>query len=145
MNGTALYRALVEAGASEERAREAAESVVYAREGATRTDIADVVTKVAEVKSEVADVRAEVAGVRIELAEVKSEVADVRTEVAEVRTEVADVRIELAHVKTELSDRIAALEVSMERGFRSMTLRLVGVFFALQALMLAALRFTFPA
>ena len=131
MNGTALYRALVEAGASEERAKQAAESVVYAREGATRTDIADVVTKVADVKSEVADVRTEVAGV-------KSEVAD-------VRTEVAGVRIELAHAKTELSDRIAALEVSMERGFRSMTLRLVGVFFALQALMLAALRFTFPA
>ena len=131
MNGTALYRALVEAGASEERAREAAESVVYAREGATRTDIADVVTKVAEVKAEVA--------------EVKTEVAEVKTEVAEVRTEVAGVRIELAHVKTELSDRIAVLEVSMERGFRAMTLRLVGVFFALQALMLAALRFTFPA
>ena len=117
MNGTALYRALVEAGASEERAKQAAESVVYAGEGATRTDIANVVTKVAEVRSEV----------------------------AEVRTEVAEVRIEVAHVKTELSDRIAALEVSMERGFRSMTLRLVGVFFALQALMLAALRFTFPA
>ena len=124
MNGTALYRALVEAGASEERAREAAESVVYAEEGATKTDIADVVMKVAEVKTEVAEVKAEV---------------------ADVRTEVAGVRIELAHVKTELSDRIAALEVSMERGFRSMTLRLVGVFFALQALMLAALRFTFPA
>ena len=40
MNGTALYRALVEAGTSEERAKEAAESVVYAREGATKADIA---------------------------------------------------------------------------------------------------------
>ena len=138
MNGTALYRALVEAGASEERAKQAAESVVYAREGATKSDIADVVTKVAEVKIEVAEVKTEVA-------EVKAEVADVRTEVADVRTEVARVRTEVAHVKTELSDRIAALEVSMERGFRAMTFRLVGVFFALQALMLAALRFTFPA
>ena len=103
MNGTALYRALVEAGTSEERAKEAAESVVYAREGATKTDI------------------------------------------AEVKTEVAGVRIELAQVKTELSDRIAALEASMERNFRTMTFRLIGVFFALQALMLAALRFTGPA
>ena len=123
MNGTALYRALVEAGTSEERAKQAAESVVYAREGATKTDIADVVTKVAEVKTEVADVRAEV---------------------ADVRTEVAGVRIELAQVKTELSDRIAALEATMERSFRAMTFRLIGVFFAMQALMLAALRFTGP-
>ncbi len=103
MNGTALYRALVEAGTSEERAKEAAESVVYAREGATKTDI------------------------------------------AEVKTDIAGVRIELAQVKTELSDRIAALEASMERNFRTMTFRLIGVFFALQALMLAALRFTGPA
>ena len=124
MNGTALYRALVEAGTSEERAKQAAESVVYAREGSTKTDIADVVTKVAEVKTEVADVRAEV---------------------ADVRTEVAGVRIELAQFKTELSDRIAALEATMERSFRTMTLRLIGAFFALQALMLAALRFTGPA
>ena len=75
MNGTALYRALVEAGTSEERAKEAAESVVYAREGATKADI-------------------------------------------------------------------AALEVAMERNFRAMTFRLIGAMFAMQALMLAALRFT---
>ena len=40
MNGTALYRALIEAGASEERAMEAAEGDVHAREAATKTDIA---------------------------------------------------------------------------------------------------------
>ena len=86
MHGTALYRALVEAGASEDRAKEAAESVVYAKEGATRAD--------------------------------------------------------LMEVKLELSDRIAALEATMERNFRSMTFRLIGAIFAMQALMLAALRFT---
>lgn len=78
MNGTALRRALVEAGASEERAKKAAESVVHAREGATKADI-------------------------------------------------------------------AALEVAMERNFRAMTFRLIGAIFAMQALMLAALRFTGPA
>ena len=117
MNGTALYRALVEAGASEERAREAAESVVYAREGATRSDVAGV----------------------------KSEVVGVKSEVAGVKGEVADVRTEIARVRTELSDRIAALEATMERNFRSMTFRLIGAMFAMQALMLAALRFTAPA
>ena len=33
----------------------------------------------------------------------------------------------------------------MERNFRAMTFRLIGVIFAMQALMLAALRFTGPA
>ena len=114
MSGTAPYRALVEAGASEERAKEAAESVVHAPEGATKSDIAGV----------------------------KGEVAGVKGEVAGVRTEVAQVRTEIAQVKTELSDRIAALEATMEWNFRSMTFRLIGAMFAMQALMLAALRFT---
>ena len=51
MNGTALYRALVEAGASEERAKEAAESVVHAPEGATKADIAGVNTNIAEMET----------------------------------------------------------------------------------------------
>ena len=55
MNGTALYRALVEAGASEERAREAAESVVYAPEGATKADIAGVNANIAGVRTEIAE------------------------------------------------------------------------------------------
>ena len=61
------------------------------------------------------------------------------------RSDVADVRTEVAQVKTELSDRIAALEATMERSFRTMTFRLIGAMFAMQALMLAALRFTGPA
>ena len=55
MNGTALYRALVEAGASEERAKEAAESVVHAPEGATKADIAGVNANIAGVRTEIAE------------------------------------------------------------------------------------------
>ena len=55
MNGTALYRALVEAGASKERAKEAAESVVYAPEGATKADIAGVNANIAGVRTEIAE------------------------------------------------------------------------------------------
>ncbi len=65
MNGTALYRALVEAGASEERAKEAAESVVHLPEAATRSDIAG-------VRIEIAGVNANLAGVRTELAEMET-------------------------------------------------------------------------
>ena len=54
-------------------------------------------------------------------------------------------KADLMEVEMKLSARISALEVTMERGFRTMTFRLIGAFFALQALMLAALRFTGPA
>lgn len=67
MNGTALYRALVEAGASEERAKEAAESVVHLPEAATRSDIAG-------VNANIAGVRIETAGVRTELAEMETRI-----------------------------------------------------------------------
>ena len=68
--------------------------------------------------------------------------ADVEARVANVEAEVAAVKIALVEVKMELSGRIAALEATMERGFRTMTFRLVGAMFAMQALMLAALKFT---
>ncbi len=42
MNGTALYRALVEAGASEQIAKEAVEGVAYAHEAATKHEVTQV-------------------------------------------------------------------------------------------------------
>ena len=114
MNGTALYRALVEAGASEERAKAAADSVVYAPEAATRSDVATVEIKVAAV-------------------EVK---------VAAVETKVAEVRTEIANTRTELLARISGLEMIMERTFRTMTFRLAGLFLGMQALFFAAMRLT---
>ena len=72
MNGTALYRALVEAGASEDRAKEAAESVVHLPEAATRSDIAGVNTSIAGVRTEIATVRTETATVRTEIAEMEA-------------------------------------------------------------------------
>ena len=67
MNGTAPYRALVEAGASEERAKAAAESVAYTPEAATRSDVAAVEIKVAQVDTRVAEVRTEITETRAEL------------------------------------------------------------------------------
>lgn len=67
MTATALYRALVDAGAKEDLAKEAAERVVYSPEGATKADVA-------EAKSEL----------QVEIAEFRSEV---KTDIAELRAE----------------------------------------------------------
>ena len=135
MNGTALYRALVEAGTSEERAKEAAETVLYAKEGATRSDIVG-------VQAEVGGVRAEVTDVKAKVADLQTEVADVKAKVEGVQADVVEVKLDLMKIKMEFSNRIAALEATMERSFRAMTFRLIGAMFAMQALMLAALKLT---
>ena len=90
MNGTALYRALVEAGASEERAKEAAESVVHAPEGATKADIAGVNTNIAEFK------------------------VDMTTALAELRTELAEMETRLERSLREMSVRFLTLLIASQ-------------------------------
>ncbi len=90
MNGTALYRALVEAGASEERAKEAAESVVHAPEGATKADIAGVNANVAEFK------------------------VDMTTALAELRTELAEMETRLERSLREMSVRFLTLLIASQ-------------------------------
>ena len=95
--GTALYRALVEAGASEERAKEAAESVVHAPEGATKADIVG-------VNANIAGVRTEVAGVRTE----------VKTDIAGVRTEIAEMELRIERSLRQMSWRFTTLLVASQ-------------------------------
>ncbi len=122
MSATALYRALVDAGANEDLAKEAVESMVYAPEAATRTDIADVRADTAEFK-----------------AEIRTDIAEFKTE---VKTDLADIRTDIAEFKVEVKTDIAGLRVDMERGFRGMTWRFVGLLVASQALLFTALRIT---
>ena len=90
MNGTALYRALVEAGANEERAKEAAESVVHAPEGATRADIVGVNANIAEFK------------------------VDMTTALAELRTEVAAMETRIERSLREMSVRFLTLLIASQ-------------------------------
>ena len=161
MKRTALYRALVEAGASEERAREAAESVVYGPEAATRSDIAEVnaniATKFAEANANVAEVNASIAevnaNVATKFAEANANVAEISASIAEVNANVAtkfaeadasvamrfaEANDNIARVRTE----VAALEVRFERGLRETSFRLMALLVASQALLFAALRLT---
>lgn len=70
MTATALYRALVDAGANEDLAKEAVEGVVYAPEGATKSDVTEATSALraeilefrAEFKTDIAELRSEVKG-----------------------------------------------------------------------------------
>lgn len=137
MTATALYRALVDAGAKEELAKEAAERVVYSPEGATKSDVARAKS---ELQLEIAHFRAEVKADIAELrTELKGDIADVR---AELKGDIADLR---AETKAEIADVkvcISGLETRIERSLRAMTWRFVGLLLATQALLFAGLRLT---
>ena len=115
MSATAMYRALVDAGANENLAKDAVENVVYAPEAATRSDIAEFR-----------------AATKIDLAEHREA----------TRSDIAELRVEMAEFKTEIRSDLSALRVDMELGFRAMTWRFVGLLIATQTLLFAALRMT---
>ena len=162
MNRTALYRALVEAGASEERAREAAESVVYGQEAATRSDIAEVnanlAAKLAEVNAnnavKFAEVNDNVARLREEVAAKLAEInADNAAKFAEVNADNAakfagvnaDNTVKFAEVNDNVAGlraEVAALEVRFERSLREFSVRITTLLVASQAMLFAALRLT---
>ena len=126
MNAAALYRALVDAGAKEDLAKEAAESVVYSPEGATKSDLREVRS---EFKGDIAELRAELKTDIAELrAELKGDIAELR---AQTKADIADVKV-----------CIAGLETRIERSLRIMTWRFVGLLLATQALLFAGLRLT---
>ena len=122
MSATAMYRALVDAGANEDLAKDAVENVVYAPEAATKSDVAELR-----------------AATSVGLAEHREAT---KSDIAEFRAEMAEFRAEMAEFKTEIRSDLSALRVDMERGFRGMTWRFVGLLLATQTLLFAALRMT---
>ena len=90
-----VYKALVEAGASEDSARAAAGAIPIAKDLATKEDLTDAR---AALTHDIADLRAEVTHDITDLrAEVKQDIADLRAEVKQV----ADLR---AEVKQDIAD-----------------------------------------
>ena len=87
---TEVYQALVDAGASEEKARAAAEAIPDMSELADKNDLAEVRS---ELKQDIADLRSELKRDIVELrSEFKQDIAELRSEVkqdiAELRSEV---------------------------------------------------------
>ena len=190
MSATALYRALVDAGANEDLAKEAVENVVYAPEAATRSDIAelraankaDLAEHREATRSDIAELRA---ATRADLAEhreaTKSDIAELRGDFTGLhgiqdghggvprRSQVRHggvqdaitvrhggvqdgnhirhggvqaITSDMAEFKSEIRTDIAEFRVDVERGFRGMTWRFVGLLVATQTLLFAALRMT---
>ena len=102
-----VYDALIEAGASEAKAKAAAGAIPLAEHLATKDDTAEVRTDLTGVKAELKD---DIAGVKAEIAQVRTEVAEVRTEVAEVKADtswvnVRSVWLTVSHFASILSSR----------------------------------------
>ena len=102
-----VYDALIEAGASEAKAKAAAGAIPLAEHLATKDALAEVR----------ADLKDDIAAVRTELAEVKAELKD----------DIAGVRTELAGVKADLKEDIAGLETRLYRHLWVMAVGIVGL------------------
>ena len=88
-----IYKALIEAGASEASARAAASAIPIAKDLATKQDITD-------TKQDIADVKAEL----------KQDIADVK---AELKQDIADVKAELKQDIAELKQDIVVLKFAV--------------------------------
>ena len=64
MSTTALYKALIEAHVSEDTAERAVEGLAYAREVATKTDLAELKT---ELKEDIAEVKGDIAALETKM------------------------------------------------------------------------------
>ena len=98
MNATALYRALVDAGAKEDLAKEAAESVVYSPEGATKSDLREVRS---ELKGDIAELRAEL----------KSDIAELRTE---LKADIAGLELRIERSLRVMTWRFVGLMLAIQ-------------------------------
>jgi hypothetical protein len=116
-----VYDALIEAGASEAKAKAAAGAIPLAEHLATKADTAEVRTDLTGVKAELKD---DIAGVKAEIAQVRIEVAEVK---AELKADIAGVRTELAGAKAELKADISGLEARFTQRLWLMSAIIVGL------------------
>ena len=98
-----VYDALIEAGASETKAKAAAGAIPLAEQLATKDDIGNVRAEMAEVRAEVAEVRADL----------KDDIAAVRAEVAEVRADLSSLEARFYRQLWIMSAGIVGLTVTL--------------------------------
>ena len=106
MSTTALYKALIEAHVSEDTAERAVEGLAYAREVATKTDLAELKT---ELKQDISELRVEF----------KQDIGELR---AELKQDISELKGDIG----ELKGGIAALETKMLRWSITMTGVVIG-------------------
>ena len=98
---TEVYRALVDAGASEEKARAAAEAIPDMSDLADKNDVAQFRS---ELKQDIADLRAEL---NQDIAELRSEL---KQDIAELRSELKQ---DIAELRSELKQDIVGLKADL--------------------------------
>jgi uncharacterized coiled-coil DUF342 family protein len=98
---TEVYQALVDAGASEEKARAAAEAIPDMSDLAEKNDVAELRS---ELKQDIADLRSEL---NQNIAELRSEL---KQDIAELRSELKQ---DIAELRSELKQDIVGLKADL--------------------------------
>lgn len=79
---TEVYEALIDAGASEEKAKAAATSIPVGDRLASKNDLDKVQADVVEVKADIVEMKADIVGMKADVAAVKDQIARVEVSVA---------------------------------------------------------------
>jgi len=127
-----LLDALRDAGAADDKARAAAQSVAAVGDVATKEDISAVRTEMA-TKEDISAVRTEMTAVRTEMTAMRTEMTTMRTEITTMRTEMTTMRAEMATmedisaVRAEMATKedISALRAEMTADMATMEVRLI--------------------
>ncbi len=75
-----VYEALIEAGASESKAKAAAESIPLSEQLATKQDLAGLKGDMASLKGDMANLRGDMANLRGDMANLKADMANLKAE-----------------------------------------------------------------
>ena len=133
-----VYDALIEAGASEEKAKAAAGAIPVAERLATQKNVADLQQNTSTLRTEL---KQDIANLRTEL---KQDIADLRTE---LKQDIADLRTELkgdiANLRAELKGDIANLRAELKGDIAKLTTKVARLEWAILVVLALLIKLVF--
>ena len=137
MSSTALYKAFIEVGASEDSATSAAEDVIQVSQLdqlATKTDIADVRTEIALLRN---DMTSQISGVNSKIDSLRN---DMTSEVGSLRN---DMTSEVGSLRNDMMSKIGSLRSDMADRESRLVQWMVGSLFVFATIIIAGVGILF--
>ncbi len=87
---TEVYEALIDAGASEEKAKAAATSIPVGEQLASKNDLDNVKADIVEMKADIVEMKADIVGMKADIVGMKADIGAVKDQIARVEVSVAN-------------------------------------------------------
>ena len=94
---TEVYEALIDAGASEEKAKAAATSIPVGDQLASKNDLDNVKADIVEMKADIVEMKADIVGMKADIVGMKADIVAVKADVVAVKDQIARVEVSVAN------------------------------------------------